>query len=85
MEGSNAINSLKGDKLSFPSRLIVGDDTLTDGKSIANAFNKYFSSIGPTLANAIQPRNRSFVELLITSQIECNSFFVTPVVHNYGS
>ena len=40
-------------------------------------FNKYFSSIGPTLANAIQPGNRSFVEFLTTSQ--CNSFFVLPV------
>ena len=62
----------------FPSRLIVGDDTLTDAKSIANAFNKYFSSIGSTLAPAIQPGNRSFVEFLTTSI--CDSFFVTPVV-----
>ena len=75
--GIKQLISLKGGKLSFPSRLIVGDDTLTDAKSIANEFNKYFSSIGPMLANAIQPGNRSFVEFLTTSQ--CNSFFVLPV------
>ena len=76
--GIKQLISLKSGKLSFPSRLIVEDDTLTDAKSIANAFNKYFSSIGPTLANAIQPGNRSLVEFLTTSQ--CNSFFVSPVV-----
>lgn len=42
--------NLKGGKLPFQSKLIVGDDTLTDAKSIAHAFNMYFSSIGPTLA-----------------------------------
>ena len=77
MEGYLAINNLTGGKLSFPSRLIVGDDTLSDAKSIANAFDKYFSLIGPTLTYAIQPGNRSFVEFLTTSQ--CNSFFVNPV------
>ena len=75
--GIKQLISFKGGKLSFPNRLIVGDDILTDAKSIANAFNKYFSSIGPTLANTIQPVNKSFVEFLTTSQ--CNSFFVTPV------
>ena len=69
--------SPKGSKLSSPRRLIVGDDTLTDAKSIANAFNKYFSLIGSTLGNAIQPGNRSFVEFLTTSQ--CNSFYVSPL------
>ena len=76
--GIKQLISPKGGKLSFPSRLIVGDDTLTDTKSVANAFNKYFTSIGPTLANAIQPGNRPFAEFLTTSQ--CNSFFVTPVI-----
>ena len=70
--------SLKGDELSFPNRLVVGDDTLTDAKSIASAFNNYFSSIRPMFANTIQPRNRSFVEFVSASQ--CNSFFVTTVV-----
>ena len=46
--GIKQLISFKGGKLSFPNRLIVGDDILTDAKSIANAFNKYFSSIGPT-------------------------------------
>ena len=38
--GIKQLISLKGGKLSFPSRLIVGDDTITDAKSIANVFNK---------------------------------------------
>lgn len=75
--GIKQLVSLKGGKLSFPSRLIVGDDTLTDAKGIANAFNKYYSLIGPTSANAIQSGNIFSVEFLTTSQ--CNSFFVTPV------
>ena len=53
--GIKQLISLKGGKPSFPNRLIVGDDTLIDAKSIANAFNTYFSSIGPMLANTIQP------------------------------
>ena len=75
--GIKQLISIKGGKPSFPSKLIVGDDTLTDSKSIANAFNKYFSSIGPMLANAIQSGNKSYVDFLTTSQ--CNSFYVTPV------
>ena len=63
--------------MSCPSKLIVSDNTLTDAKSIANAFNEYFSSIGPSVATAIQSGNRPYAEFLTTSQ--CNSFYVTPV------
>ena len=42
-----------------------------------NAFNKYFSSIDPLLASAIQSGNSSYSEFLTTSQ--CNSFYVMPV------
>ena len=73
--GIKQLISLKGGKLSFPSRLIVGDDTLTDAKSIANAFNKYFSSIGPTLANAIQPGNTVLCKSNASEMSEFRSLF----------
>ena len=50
--------------LAFPNRLTVDGNTLTDAKGISNAFNKYFASVGPMLANGIQPGNRTFVECI---------------------
>ena len=76
-KGIKQLISIKGGKLSFPRRLIVSDNTLTDAKSIANAFNEYFSSIGPSVASDIKSGNRSYAEFLTTSQ--CSSFYVTPV------
>ena len=67
----------KRSKLSFPNRLKVDGNTLTDSKSIANAFNKYSASVGPMLTNGIQPGNRTFAEYLTNSQ--CNSFYLSPV------
>ena len=63
--------------MSFPNRATVDSNTLTDAKGIVNAFNKYFASVGPMLANGIQPRNRTFVEYLTNSQ--CNSFNLSPI------
>ena len=64
--------------MSFPNRLKVDGNTLTDAKDMANAFNKYFASVGPMLANGIQPGNRTFVEYLTNSQCDC--FYLSPTV-----
>ena len=48
-----------------------------DSKSIANAFNEYFTSVGPMLANSIQHGNRSFKDFMPPSP--CNSFYLKPV------
>ena len=74
-KGIKQLISIKGGKLSFPSRLIVRDNTLTGAKSIANAFNEHFSSVGTSVKPliAIQSGNRSYAVFLTTS--ECNSFY----------
>ena len=69
--------SSKRSKLSFPNRLTVDGNTLTDAKGITHAFNKYFASVGPMLANGIQPGNRTFEEYLTNSQ--CKSFYLSLV------
>jgi len=63
--------------MSFPSTLEVNGNHLVDTKSIANAFNEYFTSVGPMLANSIQPGNRSFKDFLPPSP--SNSFYLKPV------
>ena len=76
-KGIKQLISSKRSKLSFPNRATVDSNTLTDAKGIVNAFNKYFASVGPMLANGIQPSNRTFVEYLTNSQ--CNSFNLSPI------
>ena len=60
-KGIKQLISSKRGKLSFPNRLTVDGSTLTDAEGIANAFKKYFASVGPMLVNGIQPGNRTFV------------------------
>ena len=75
--GIKQIINTKGRKMSFPSTLEVNGNCLVDTKSIANAFNEYFTSVGPMLANSIQPGNRSFKDFMPPSP--CNSFYLNPV------
>ena len=70
-KGIKQLISSKRSKLSFPNWLTVDGNTLTDAKGIANAFNKYFASGGPMLANGIQPGNRT--------NSQCNSYYLSPV------
>ena len=52
---------------------------LTDSKSIANAFNNYFSTIGPNLAANIPNVNMSFYNFLSNSgSPQLNSFILVP-------
>ena len=75
--GIKQIINTKGRKMSFPSTLEVNGNRLVDTKSIANAFNEYFTSVGPMLANSIQPGNRSFKDFMSPSP--CHSSYLKPV------
>ena len=47
--------------MSFRSALKDNGNRLIDAKSIAYAFKEYFTSVGPMLANSIQPGNLSSI------------------------
>ena len=56
------INNLlcrKNRKANFPSYINNSSKKVTDEKEIASMFNDYFTSIGPTLSNAIPQTNKS--------------------------
>ena len=57
----------------------MNNTALTDSKSIANAFNNYFSTIGPNLAANIPNVNMSFYIFLSNSgSPQLNSFYLSP-------
>lgn len=57
----------------------MNNTVLTDSKSIANAFNNYFSTIGPNLAANIPNVNMSFYNFLSNlSSPQLNSFYLSP-------
>lgn len=45
---------------SFPKRLISNGEEITDAKTIAEIFNKFFVNVGPKLASAIPNTQRKF-------------------------
>ena len=52
-KGIKQIMTLKPQKASLPTKLVMSDSITTDTKSIANAFNDFFSNIGNKLAKSI--------------------------------
>ena len=63
-KGIKQLVIIKATKSSGPSKINVNDTVLTESKSIANAFNNYFSTIGPNLAANIPNVNMSFYNFL---------------------
>lgn len=58
----NLINTLANNKIKLdidPPKLIINDNTITDGNDICEKFNNFFSSIGVELANKIAKHNHS--------------------------
>ena len=61
----NEILSNKKKSSELPKYFIDGNKTLTSDLDIANCFNKFFCSIGPSLANSIKsPENKNFTDYL---------------------
>lgn len=77
-KGIKQIITLKPQKTNLPTKLVTGDSILTDSKSIANAFNDFFSNIGNNLARSI-PEVSSISPLDYLPVPPTSSFFLFPV------
>ena len=78
-KGIKQLITLKKTAYSTPTTLKIGNTKITDTKSIANEFNKYFANVGSNLANAIPVVNTSFEEFLRLCKSPCSSFVLFPV------
>ena len=78
-KGIKQLITLKKAAYSTPTTLKIGNTKITDTKSIANEFNKYFANVGSNLANAIPVVNTSFEEFLRLCKSPCSSFVLFPV------
>ena len=58
-------------------KIIIDNTTITDSVQIANAFNSYFSNIGPSIANQIPQPSKHFSDFLPPPVN--NSFFLHPI------
>ena len=75
--GIKQLITLKQTNSFVPTTVTIGNSKLTNPQCIANAFNNYFATIGPNLANAIPSVNTS-VNSYLNGPL-CNSFFLYPV------
>ena len=76
-QGIKQLITAKNQPYSVPNLLEIDNVKLTNLKSIANAFNNYFSNIGLNIAATIPTVNISFEKFL--SKSICHSFFLSPV------
>ena len=75
--GIKELITLKPNGFSSPSKIVVGNNIITDSKAIALAFNNYFSDTGRKLAAEIPQSDIDPVNFLGPSQ--ANSFMLFPV------
>ena len=59
-----AIEKEKCNQHKFPTKIVVDEKNITNVHSIAEIFNKYFTEIGPNLANKTDRRRKHFHEHL---------------------
>ena len=59
-----AIGKEKYEQQNLPKKILVDKKSITETKSIAVNFNKYFTQIGPKLAKDIRTSTRSFNEYI---------------------
>ena len=75
-QGIKSIINLKASSKFVPTSLLVDKEICTDPLKIANAFNKYFSSVANKLQAKIYPTNQDFSTYL--KDRNDYSFFITP-------
>ena len=64
-KGINNILNRKNANSDFPTHLVVDGKIISDDQEIAEAFNSFFTNIGPTLSNAIEvPPNKSYKDYI---------------------
>ena len=66
----------QNDKSDLPHSLLIDDKYISNKVEISNAFNKYFSSVGRTIANEIPITNKEYTEYL--GQPITKSIFLEP-------
>ena len=76
-DGIKEIVSINKKSKIIPNKVIVDDKVCEDSVTIANAFNKYFTEVGPILAGQIPCMDRVPGSYLPTPLQ--NSFFINPV------
>merc|ERR1712004_362398 len=64
-KGINNILNKKNANSDFPTHLVVDGKIISEDQEIAEAFNCFFTNIGPTLSNAIEvPPNKSYKDYI---------------------
>ena len=71
------INSKPRGSSSSPSKILEGENVLTDSKSIANAFNNFFANIGNNLATSMPSVEATPMDSMSNQQL--NSIFLNPI------
>ena len=71
------INSKPRGSSSSPSKILEGENVLTDSKSIANAFNNFFANIGNNLATSIPSVEATPMDSMSNQQL--NSIFLNQI------
>ena len=79
-KGIRQLVTLKSKDSFKPNRLVKDNQEITDGKSIANEFNNYFTTIGSRLATEI-PSCGAFAQTMYLDNPSSSSFFLSPLTN----
>jgi hypothetical protein len=61
------------------NELKINDSNITPTEEIANAYNEYFTNIGPNLANSIDDSNSSFETFVKSAEFKMDRFKLVSV------
>ena len=61
------------------NELNINDSNITSHEEISNAFNEYFTNIGPNLANSIDDSNSSFETFVKSAESKMDHFKLVSV------
>ena len=80
-EAWKTINDLLGrsSNETIVNELKINDSKITSNEEIANAFNEYFTNIGPSLANSIDESNTSFKTFVKSAESKMDRFKLVSV------
>ena len=67
---------------SLPTKLVYENKTYTNEADIADIFNTYFTSVGPTLASRIRSNSSTKDPTHYISKSPCHSFILSPVAES---
>ena len=79
-KGIQQLITLKHESKRQPSIITVKGKDVTNPKNIANAFNNFFTNIGPSLSKTIPQSKENFKNFLNNSSL--NLFVLKPVTHD---